>query len=343
MSIVEVAKRAGVSKSTVSLVINNSTRVAPETAEKVRSVMAKMGYVPRPPHARRGPKRSRSSQHDILNLALVTLGIHPVTLRYPVYAEVLNGVEQGARELGHQLVVHHAHDAAAFGMKVFGSRVDGVILFGNGETSTAERELRRHPCVSVMRVGGERSWTDWISYDGAAAGRLAAEHLLAAGHRQCAVIGRKTERTTAFLKAVRAAGGKATVLGTQFKTTIRDGLGIMDPDWMDGVAGALLKIKPRVTGVFCWADGVTVGLYHALQRRGIAPGEKLTVVSCNNERPLLAGLYPRPAAVDLQAFEIGRRAAAHLVWRRENPDRPRVVQLLDPQLVVPESDEGGTR
>src|SRR4051812_36409596 len=102
MSIIKVAEVAGVSKSTVSLVINDSPLVLPITAQRVRQAMSSLGYVPSPREQRRGRKRI-SVRKLPLNLTLVTLGIPAAVLRAPLYGDVLHGIESAVREKHHRL------------------------------------------------------------------------------------------------------------------------------------------------------------------------------------------------------------------------------------------------
>ena len=97
MSIVRVAKLAGVSKSTVSLVINNSSTIPPQTALKVRQAMTTLGYVPCPREQRKGPKPDRARAKWTQNIALCAIGFPAAVLRAPLYSDVLHGIEAGVR------------------------------------------------------------------------------------------------------------------------------------------------------------------------------------------------------------------------------------------------------
>src|SRR5205809_1257762 len=103
MSIGKVAKLAGVSSSTVSRVINNHPRVAPETALTVRRAMQTLGYTPS--DRRPGPKpstRTRSAA-DIAFLVLGTSGNRAT----PAFQDLLRGVSMGAAMHELNLIFHH--------------------------------------------------------------------------------------------------------------------------------------------------------------------------------------------------------------------------------------------
>jgi LacI family transcriptional regulator len=111
----------------------------------------------------------------------------------------------------------------------------------------------------------------------------------------------------------------------------------VDQQAMAAVVDRLAGLTPRPTGLFAWSDMFTAALYPTLHRRGLQPGRDIAVVSCNNEWPLLLGLQPRPAIVDIQGVKVGRRAVEQLLWRMQNRREPRTVVLLTPTLIPPEA------
>src|SRR5215831_10072941 len=99
MSIVAVAKVAGVSKSTVSRVINNAPDVKPEVARLVLDAMRKIGYQPSP--VRPGPKTSDRRGVRAGNVLLLAPGFSAAELyQLPVFPTILHGVEQEAVDAG---------------------------------------------------------------------------------------------------------------------------------------------------------------------------------------------------------------------------------------------------
>lgn len=99
------------------------------------------------------------------------------------------------------------------------------------------------------------------------------------------------------------------------------------------MADRLLAASPRPTAVFMPADSVTAALYRAFAERRVRIGRDLSVISCNNELPLLSGLFPAPTTIDIHAAEIGRLAAERLAARILRPSAPSVDIRLRPSLV----------
>jgi len=97
---------------------------------------------------------------------------------------------------------------------------------------------------------------------------------------------------------------------------------MLEMAFLEALADRLLALSPRPTGLFAWADMLTAALYPCLHRRGLQPGREISVVSRNNEWPLLFGLWPRPAVVHIQRAKLGRRALEQWLCRMQNRREP---------------------
>src|SRR5215204_4648349 len=115
MSITRVAKLAGVSSSTVSRVINNHPRVAPDTAEAVRKAMATLSYTPS--DRRPGPKPSLRTRTGAANIAFLVLGTSG-NRTTPAFEGLLHGVSLGANQHDLNLVFTHVPDAEHLSSRV---------------------------------------------------------------------------------------------------------------------------------------------------------------------------------------------------------------------------------
>jgi DNA-binding LacI/PurR family transcriptional regulator len=103
----------------------------------------------------------------------------------------------------------------------------------------------------------------------------------------------------------------------------------------DQLVKRYLKLKPRPTGIFVADDMQVAVIQPALQRAGvkIAPGQ-VELISCNNERPYLAGLSPTPAEIDIRVEAIGARGVERLLWRINNRAVPeRMVTAIEPIVI----------
>jgi DNA-binding LacI/PurR family transcriptional regulator len=78
-------------------------------------------------------------------------------------------------------------------------------------------------------------------------------------------------------------------------------------------------------------------VYRALAERGLQVGRDLSLVSCNNEPPILAGLFPTPTTIDIHAGQIGARAVDQLAWRLTHGRQAGLDIGIEPTLVAGQS------
>src|SRR2546421_3250860 len=218
MSIVSVAKRAGVSIATVSRVINDLDNVRGETADQVRGGMKELGYTP--PRVRRGPKPGRRrAQPQAMpsgQIAVLTLGGVQNWLTMPVMASVVSGITRAAKELDVWAVLDEMPDPGELSPIFRRREVDGAIVFCDPAGSNVSDlvELHKHvPLVWVM--GGEDALVsvDHVSPDNSGVGKLAYDYLAGSGCKHFAFITDAPNwpfmrlRAQAFANATRDAGG----------------------------------------------------------------------------------------------------------------------------------------
>src|SRR5688500_15509408 len=185
MSITRVAKLAGVSSSTVSRVINNHPRVAPETAESVRKAMEQLKYTPS--DRRPGPKPSLRTRTGAANIAFLVLGTSGGRST-PAFEGLLHGVSHAANQHGLNLVFTHVPDAEHLSSSILSGRLDGALLHGALPGKELRQRLRDVPTVWLMGNRRRPEWGDQVMPDGYEVGELAAKHLLARGHRELAFL-----------------------------------------------------------------------------------------------------------------------------------------------------------
>jgi LacI family transcriptional regulator len=340
MNISAVAEKAGVAASTVSLVLRNRPRVAPETRARVLAVVKELEY------KRRSPGRPRRKPGDPISskrtnrIALIVPDMTPSKLYAPIYMDVLQGVEGAIHEMKKTMVLRHMTSGMATSENLLFTRLDGVLIFGEARDPELIRHLDGVPVVQLMHAASPNERWDRVTYDNARIGGMAAQYVQSRGHRHCAFIGHVCSRDDISLqqrgidfKSVLTAEGGQVHLMIRELLYVTDRIHTVHRDVMDTIVNELLSLVPRPTAVFTEADMVVQALYPALQARGIQPGRDIDIISCNNERPLLAGLRPRPATLDIHAVDVGRLAVKRLLWRIENLDKPVETILLSPSLV----------
>ena len=174
----DVARRAGVSRALVSLVMRNSDKVSDRSRRAVLDAAAELGYRPNLSARHLASKQTR------------TLGLVINDLHNPYFAGVVDGVKAGADARGYRLLLNSAFlddaDEKSALETFVDFNVDGVILTGArvGET-TIEDVARAIPVVVASRPMRSQL-VDTINNDDGLGARLVVEHLVALGHRQIA-------------------------------------------------------------------------------------------------------------------------------------------------------------
>jgi DNA-binding LacI/PurR family transcriptional regulator len=339
MSITRVAKLAGVSTSTVSRVINNHPRVAPETAKSVRKAMEQLKYTPS--DRRPGPKPSLRTRTGASSIAFFVLGTSGGRST-PAFEGLLHGVSQAANSHGLNLVFTHVPDAEHLSSSVVSSRVDGALLHGALPGKELRQRLRDVPTVWLMGNRRRPEWGDQVMPDGYEVGELAAKYLLSHGHRHLAFLNLDGTHWALRLyghafSATAADAGVSCESVEQPREAAASYWQEHSFEAVERLVQRYLELSPRPTGIFV-ADDMQVALIQpAIQRHGveIGPG-KVQIVSCNNEKPYLLGLNPKPAEIDIRASSVGLRGVEQLIWRLEHPDvEERIVTTIEPDLVRP--------
>jgi DNA-binding LacI/PurR family transcriptional regulator len=336
MSIVAIAKLAGVSHATVSRVINGRNGVSDETAGHVQRAMRSVGFVPsdrRPgpkPNSRRPRRKSRIS---------CLCNVIPVQMDRPAGFELfVRGVEAELAEHAMTLNLVFTQDAASVPPAIRHDLPDGLLLHGAPPTGEAEQLYRGLPVVWLMANRVQPSFGDQVMPNSEAIGQLAAEYLVGRGHRRLAMLNIRHGwfydiRANAFESSAAALGASSEIL-----TCKPQGEEHTDGDPSTRLAHLMeryLALSPRPTGLFVVDEPQTLAFYSLLQRHGIRPGKDVECIACNNEnKEYLSALDPRPASIDIRLELIGRLAVNSLLWRMDHHDVPgRIITEVDPLLV----------
>jgi DNA-binding LacI/PurR family transcriptional regulator len=345
MSIVAVAKRAGVSIATVSRVINELDNVRGETAQQVRNAMKELGY--RPPLIRRGPKsgrrRVRSQILPTGQIAVLTLGEVQGWLTMPIMASVVSGITRAAKGMDVWSVLDEMPNPAELSPIIRRREVDGAIVFCQfGRTNAAHlMALNNHvPVVWVMGAEDARVSIDHVSADNTGVGRLAYDYLARSGCARFSFITDSPSwpimrlRAQAFGNAARDGGRLVSNYLLNANNVQRDSYGgdLIVTDTLDQLVMQLARRLTPAQGLFVPTDHLLTKLHPLLVKHGLWHNPDLRIISCDNEIERLSQLNPRPASIDIQGEEIGRLAVRQLVQRIQRPESPPARVQLMPRL-----------
>src|SRR5205823_2687578 len=157
MSIVDVAKRAGVSVATFSRVINDFPGVSPRTARQVRTAMKELLYVPAPirPGPKPGSRRTTKARVRVGSMVVLTVGqTSRDWLTLPMMASIFAGITAAAVERGLRLMVDEMADLRKPSELITGRQVDGAIVFWSSHIGAGKFELLHGHGVPMVRLMG---------------------------------------------------------------------------------------------------------------------------------------------------------------------------------------------
>lgn len=331
---------------TVSRVINNDGNVSPETAMKIRAIMKDIGYVPKPPSLRRGPRRVREIGFKTGNVAFLTSSDSlRVLSSSPVMLDVVHGIEEALSAHGMSMVQGAISTGRHLPPIVSRGEVDGVIVWPNLDNVSEEtiEILRNFKVVYVMTAIEERLAGDRVKNNNRQIGRMAAKYLLGKGHKRIGYITptaldlqqNMCERWISFSNLVAEKKAQAVQLVVQQSPT-----DLLEVDMDNDIAiqnslKSMFESEKSPTGIFVTCDSLTAKIYPILKSMGIEIGKDIEIISCDNQVSLLAGLEPKPVSIDIQAQLIGKKAVEQLRWRIMHPDddSQRTIEI-QPKLLV---------
>jgi len=327
VTINDIARLAGVSKKTVSRIINRSPLVRPDTRDKVEAVMREVGYTPDPLARALAFRRS----------FLIGMVYDNPTAQYIV--DMQYGALDALRGSGFELVVHPCDTRSpgyVEGVRRFvqQQKLHGVILVPRASEDQELADMLneigcRYTRISALALDAHSASV--ITHDQGGAAE-AADYLLSLGHRDIALVTgpsayRSThERTTGFTEALARRGIKLPperiiTAGYTFES---------------GVAAAekLLSGCTRPSAIFCGNDEMAAGIYRVAMREGISIPRELSVIGYDDSS-LASRLWPPLTSVRRNTRDAGRTAAGMLIA----PEASGVRQIASvrPHLIIRES------
>jgi LacI family transcriptional regulator len=327
VSIVDVARRAGVSVGTVSNVLNRPDRVASATRLRVQAAIKELGFVR---HEAARQLRAGGSR---------TVGLLVLDVRNPFFTDVSTGVEAAVAAAGLTVVLcDSAGDPTRenhYLAMLQEQRAYGVLMTPVRGTTAKMRDLRRQGTAIVLVDRAARGQQCSVSVDDIAGGELAVAHLLDEGHRRIAFIGgpadirQVQDRLAGARQAVRAHGLRDSALTVVPTADLSVASGVDA-----GRRIAAVDARRRPTAAFCANDLLALGVLQDATGRGSLVPDDLAIVGYDDI------IYAAAAAVPLTSVrqpraELGQAAGELLIEEVTNPAAHQHQQILfQPELVA---------
>lgn len=326
VTLLDVARHAGVSRSTVSLVLRESPLVADDTRRLVRASMDALGYV-----YNRGAANMRASRTK-------TVGLVVCEITNPFFAELTAGVDHVLDAAGLAPFLANTNEQVErqdrFLLRMREQNVDGVIICpAAGSTADLLERMRQWgmPCIQALRHVSARTG-DYAGSDYELGMELVTEHLIRLGHGRIAFIGGDrnhsalTSRRAGFAAAMRRHGLTPDLI---LKTPLTRRAGAE-------AIGDLLARRDPPTAAVCFNDIVAFGVMLGLSDRGKLAGRDFAVTGFDDVQEAALS-RPGLTTVATQPFQIGEEAARLLLRRIADPNGPPERVILPTRLIVRET------
>ena len=326
----DVAARAGVSKSLVSLVMRGAPQVSDRRRAAVQRAAEELGYQP------------NAVARSLVQRRTHTVGVLVSDLHNPFVAEVVDGIDARIAELGYQPLLangrREAHREKELLAAFAGFRVEGVILLAPVVEQAALRTATAaQPLVVVSRPDVHVAGVDTVVNDEAEGVRLVVDHLVDLGHRSIAHIAGQgsaaPERQQGYETAMRAH---------KLQDHIHVVPGSYDEQGGYEGARALLGGSTRPTAIIVANDMAAMGALTAIEEAGLRVPEDISVVGYDNTS-LAALRNISLTSVSQPRQQMGRLAAEMLHDRIEGRRTRARRQVVTPTLVTRRSTGPGPR
>jgi LacI family transcriptional regulator len=321
----DIADALGISKATVSLVINKDPRVAKQTRINVINKIEELGYI-----YNRGAALLSTGRSNTIGLA-----VHD--LANPYFTEVCMAIESVLSRNSKMSFLCNTNESlerqTRFIEEIIENRVDGLILCPADNTGIKNLKpiFDRKLATVLIARDIEDSNLDFVGNDGQLAIKLVTEHLIKLGHRRIAMVGggqqtsASRSRRAGFYNGLKGHDMPIdTTLVLNCESTVKGG---------EEIIGRLMQTSSPPTAVVCFTDLIALGALSGLYHMGLVPGKDVAVVGCDDIEEASRG-YVQLTTARIKKNEIGQRAAELLFERISNPQNPPKKIIMKPELIV---------
>lgn len=339
----DVARKANVSVTTVSRVLNSSDHpVNEETRQRILDAIHELEFSP------------NAAARQLLKHETRTIGLIVPDIANPYYPEIVKGVETVASELGYTVILCNTHrqlDKTLHYLSVLREkRVDGIIFAGGGsEGATGQIQSLKGKNIRMVFIGRHDTAGPSVKINNVLGARQATTHLVNLGHRRIAHVAGPSVSTTS---ADRLAG---------YRQALEEAGIAVDPNLIlpgdfrpqsayGAVAGLFRSGTPRPTAIFAANDLMAVGALKAIKDAGLRVPEDIALVGFDNI-DIASFVRPPLTTVAIPMYEMGVRAMSLMRDRLAGKDTEGEVWLqtelvrresCGSQLKEPQRCQGGS-
>jgi len=329
ITIIDVAKKAGVSTATVSRVLSGQKNVSKELVNRVFSAVDELEY-----------RVSRTAQSLRSNVRSKKIGLIVSDIVNPYFTSVIRGIENVLIPNNYALLLGDSLEDPAIEFTnieiMLEEEVSGIIM----NTVTADQDIYQElaqqgvPIVFFDRFP-QNIQADTVKIDNFGAAHKATQHLIGLGHTDIGFIGLNeqassvSERRDGYLRAIKDAG-----LVSNKELIIKSNLQVQGG--YEGMKQLLLSQKNNPRAILCANNQTTTGALIALSEFKINIPDDIAIIGFD-DMPWAASYIPALTVIDQNPSHIGKNAAGLVLARIKNPNLPIQRFSMDAELIIRKS------
>jgi DNA-binding LacI/PurR family transcriptional regulator len=327
-TISDVVKLSGLSKTTVSRVINNHPYVSKENREIVLNSIKELGYVPNP------------SARRLRGQLTTTIGVIVPRIVNPFFSYLVNAIEQAAFKQGYQVLISQSNEdknkELAFLNLLKTKQVDGIIMTSIENDWVVIESYKQYGSILLCNDYVNQDVIPMIRLDQVKGAYLGVRHLIEKGHQKIAYCtgglfdeeGKGKDRNHGFQKALTEAGIKVNPKWIFIdQHTIEDGKRIMKQ---------IVEMNDRPTAIFTGSDQVAGGMIIEAKEHGLTIPEDLAIIGFDDQ-PIAEILDPKLTTIRQPVDELGEKSIEVMIDMLQNPDMEIENYELPIELIVRKS------
>lgn len=325
----DIAEKAGVSHTTVSLVLNNKdNRVSPETKKKILSIAHELNYTP------------NQIAVSLATQKTYTIGLITPDLTNMYLSSIASGVEMYAQSQGYSVFFCNSNESVEkcvnYIQQFIKRNIDGIIIIPPSDINEGDGYIILSKALEecgIPYILVDRAvlhlFHDFVTIDNQLGGYLATTHLLQLGHKR---IGCITGPLTEFGAYRRCSGYKEALQEAGIpidEALIYEGNYHFD----SGEKGALELLSHHVTAIFACNDMMALGVNKVAADSGLRIPQDLSIVGFDNN-PIVNYMSFSLTTINQPSVLMGKEACKLLLRRMTAPDNPHKDYFFSPSLIV---------
>lgn len=328
-TISDIAKLTGLSKTTISRVINNHSYVSKEKRELVLNAMKELGYTPNP------------SARRLRGQLATTIGVIVPRIINPFFSYLVNSIEKVAYEKGYQVIISQSNEnqdkELAFLNLLKIKQVDGIIMTSiENEWSVIEQFLDYGPIVLCNEYITDAN-VPVVRLDQQKGAYIGVNHLIERGHRKIAYCtgglfaeqGKDKDRNQGFQKALKEAGiseNPSWIFLNQH--SIEDGKNLINQ---------IMDMEERPTAIFTGSDEIAAGMMVEAKKHGLKIPEDIAIIGFDDQ-PLAEMLEPQLTTIRQPVEKMGEISTNIIIEMLDNSEEEDILNYELPiELIVRET------